>query len=108
LYLLLNSQQFCNDVTYNQCYISVSESIKRNRQRHSQQQHDFTNDYNNAIMPPHDFAKKNELLNVYKHAKGPVDNNKMMNHRHDNNNINERRFNKEQDLEEGEYDDFDK
>jgi hypothetical protein len=59
-------------------------------------------------MPPHDFAKKNELLNVYKHAKGHVDNHKMMFHRHGNNNINERRFNKEQDLEEGEYNDFDK
>ena len=57
-------------------------------------------------MPPHDFAKKNEVLNVHKHAKGPVDNHKMMNHRHDNNNINERRFNKEQDLEEGECNDF--
>jgi hypothetical protein len=32
----------------------------------------------------------------------------MINHRHDNNNINERRFNKEQELEEGEYNDFDK
>jgi hypothetical protein len=59
-------------------------------------------------MVPNDFAKKNDILNVYKHAKGPVDNHKMMNHRHDNNKINERRFNKEQDLEEGEYYDFDK